>query len=454
MWQLRDTDSGEVVQAFREHDVLELDALTVTADQRALTLAGAAARVNDVPVELPYGLRPGDLLDTGTRRLRVEQDSAATLLRDSSQWWLVGISEEVAGLRIPIADELIVIGREEDCDVVLDEGHVSRHHAHIERLNDGVWLTDLASRNGTFVNDERLRGACRLHGGEELRFDETRFMAEREAPEPHAEVDPEDPNRTLIRPPSPVQEVPGDGDSEVPPAAGQGSPDLRRASPRADTAGSSEPDPHEAGSSPLADQPTVVTSAVPFAEQPTMLDVPAATPERASVPSGPAPGESHPSESTIAATVQMENAGQPVMIVNGGPIHGRVIPIRPGRVTIGRSGDCDIVIPERSVSSRHAQLEYRPPRDFIVSNLISSNGVFVNGTRVESAQLSSGDVVSIGRVELLFAEDAPAARRLQRQFIDPPRGLPNWVYAILAFAATIGVMAAGFFAVGYLGYWD
>lgn len=52
-----------------------------------------------------------------------------------------------------------VIGREADCDLVLDDPRVSRHHVQLEVLDDGrVVLRDLGSANGTYVDDRRIEG--------------------------------------------------------------------------------------------------------------------------------------------------------------------------------------------------------------------------------------------------------------------------------------------------------
>jgi pSer/pThr/pTyr-binding forkhead associated (FHA) protein len=81
----------------------------------------------------------------------------------------------------------ITIGRGMGTDVILawDEG-VSRVHAQIERLAD-AWIVvdDGLSRNGTFVNGERVERRRRLVDGDELRIGETsiRFHAPMEAPD-------------------------------------------------------------------------------------------------------------------------------------------------------------------------------------------------------------------------------------------------------------------------------
>ena len=72
---------------------------------------------------------------------------------------IVVTPEDGAERSVPIEEVPFVIGREHDCDLVLDDARVSRHHAQIEVLDDGrVILRDLGSSNGTFVGEERIDG--------------------------------------------------------------------------------------------------------------------------------------------------------------------------------------------------------------------------------------------------------------------------------------------------------
>ena len=51
-----------------------------------------------------------------------------------------------------------IIGRSDECDIVIDSKHVSRHHARIFISSEGQWyVEDLGSSNGTFVNGERVK---------------------------------------------------------------------------------------------------------------------------------------------------------------------------------------------------------------------------------------------------------------------------------------------------------
>ena len=74
------------------------------------------------------------------------------------------------------ADKL-TLGRVESSDVSLpDDEEVSRLHASIERLGGGWTVRDLSSRNGTFVNGERVAADRPLQAGDEIRVGKTRLM--------------------------------------------------------------------------------------------------------------------------------------------------------------------------------------------------------------------------------------------------------------------------------------
>lgn len=66
-----------------------------------------------------------------------------------------------------------LIGRDLASDVALEDTSVSRTHAAIDQDDTGYMILDMASRNGTFVDDQPLRGARRLTGGELIRVGST-----------------------------------------------------------------------------------------------------------------------------------------------------------------------------------------------------------------------------------------------------------------------------------------
>ena len=71
---------------------------------------------------------------------------------------------------VQLEADVSVLGRHSDCDVVLDVGAVSRHHAQITRVGADYFVEDLNSRNGTFLNGEQVRGRLRLTDNDEVRI--------------------------------------------------------------------------------------------------------------------------------------------------------------------------------------------------------------------------------------------------------------------------------------------
>jgi hypothetical protein len=95
---------------------------------------------------------------------------AATPMRPAPQraFVLRFISGKYQGGEFPIVPEKqIIVGRSSDLDMVLVEDMVSRKHARIAMQNDQIWIEDLGSTNGTFVNGEKIKRA-RLKEGDRV----------------------------------------------------------------------------------------------------------------------------------------------------------------------------------------------------------------------------------------------------------------------------------------------
>ena len=75
----------------------------------------------------------------------------------------------------PLAAEVMVVGRDEDSDIRVDEPLVSRNHARIERHGERYFVIDLGSTNFTRVNGQVV-AASELKDGDELRFARARCL--------------------------------------------------------------------------------------------------------------------------------------------------------------------------------------------------------------------------------------------------------------------------------------
>jgi len=86
-----------------------------------------------------------------------------------------------------------------------------------------------------------------------------------------------------------------------------------------------------------------------------------------------------------------------------GPQQTLLIPLAGEAMRIGRGLSAELHLDDSSVSRRHAILVPRPSGVRILDDR-SSNGTFVNGRRVQQADLQAGDVILLGRVLLRYLE--------------------------------------------------
>jgi adenylate cyclase len=83
---------------------------------------------------------------------------------------MIGFLEEKGtGMRVDLGDTL-VIGRKDDCHLVIQDAKISRQHAMIRKQDDGFWIYDLGSSNGCFLNDMRIINAEKLANNDTIRL--------------------------------------------------------------------------------------------------------------------------------------------------------------------------------------------------------------------------------------------------------------------------------------------
>ena len=89
-------------------------------------------------------------------------------------WKIQAISGDLTGQEISIERDMLV-GRHQQADIVLQESDVSRKHAAFVLKDQALWLQDLNSSNGTFINDVRLTGESLLKEGDIVQFASVKF---------------------------------------------------------------------------------------------------------------------------------------------------------------------------------------------------------------------------------------------------------------------------------------
>ena len=92
-------------------------------------------------------------------------------------WKLQAITGEFTGQEISIERDMLV-GRDQDAEILLQLKDISRKHAALLFRDDHIWVKDLKSTNGTFVNGERVEQEqeIELHDGDMLQFASFMFM--------------------------------------------------------------------------------------------------------------------------------------------------------------------------------------------------------------------------------------------------------------------------------------
>jgi pSer/pThr/pTyr-binding forkhead associated (FHA) protein len=184
-----------------DNSVSSLHARLITQDNKLFLKDNNSANgcfVNDQRVTQKQ-LLPGDEIRIGNVSLDIldprESITQAALTDEqitaNAKWALVADSSWLAGQEFLIPGKPAIIGRGSQCDITLPGTHLSRQHAEITIKGKNLLVKDLASANGTYINDERVSEGL-ASPGDRLRFDVYSFRL----------IGPDnDPNRTRVRRP-------------------------------------------------------------------------------------------------------------------------------------------------------------------------------------------------------------------------------------------------------------
>ncbi|HEY1898350.1 MAG TPA: AAA family ATPase [Steroidobacteraceae bacterium] len=137
----------------------------------------------------------------------------------------------------------------------------------------------------------------------------------------------------------------------------------------------------------------------------------AATPGSSSTSNGHGSGAHHanPLSDTASELGMGEPVGRIIVATEGRTI--QELPLAVGRVIVGRTSDNDLQIDSRFVSRHHCQI-VTSAEGSVIEDLNSTNGIFVQGKRVRRYNLNDGDIVVIGKHELMYVDEHRARARL------------------------------------------
>jgi len=132
--------------------------------------------VNGKPVEECASVKASDSIRIGTIELQIvdpkdEKKGSPTVTRgEQSTGWALKANHSALSNRVFPIKTHCVIGRSGDCDITLAATHLSRRHAELTVKEGMLYIRDLNSSNGTYLNGKRI-GEAHVKRGDELRFD-------------------------------------------------------------------------------------------------------------------------------------------------------------------------------------------------------------------------------------------------------------------------------------------
>lgn len=107
----------------------------------------------------------------------------------------------------------------------------------------------------------------------------------------------------------------------------------------------------------------------------------------------------------------------------------RRVPVKGTNITFGRHGKSDIALPDRTISNNHARITV-VREDCFLEDLQSTNGTYVNQQLVDRYLLEDGDIIGLGKYQIIFRSDQGLESQLKRLSIHPKlmdSGHPVWL---------------------------
>jgi pSer/pThr/pTyr-binding forkhead associated (FHA) protein len=249
---------------------------------------------------------------------------------------------------VPIGTTAVVIGRDESADIRVEDKKVSRRHASFKLIDGEPWVEDLGSANGVKINGKRINKRQKIVGDDKVKVGGYQVTLRDLSENTGATNAKDDPRATNERARAKSSNVGADLSDGI--SRDEVTPNRTQA---------------------------LGAVAVKSKKGPTLPD----------------------------------DGRSPVLEAIDEPVKGERFVLHSGENIIGRLEECDIPVLDGSVSRQHARVVYARDR-VSVSDLGSSNGTFVNDTRVEMAELTNGDSLRVGNIR--FKVELPPELSVQK----------------------------------------
>lgn len=347
----------------------------------------------------------------------------ATLVKYSASYVLRAQSDAdvCSGKVFPLRGEMLV-GREQECAISLNSSHISRYHAKINVSSGGVYIEDLLSTNGTYVNGQRIKGRVRLSLGDEVAFDDLSFRL--------TSKDSGGAQDTLLSTPTISPNSSREQSlllpDEAPPPVNPIFHPSRRA--RTSEGSSALPEtPEEGPDTPpnpeILDQVDQILA--PASPSPIHADLemtPTAAERGAQASKGLEGSTEDDSHTQVLPAVRMDelaarsrskqyelNIGSgPRLIIMSAPLRGKWFELNTAPLgttwLIGRDAQADICLSDKTISTDHARLT-KAAEGYRLSATHAKNGLLINGRTATHSSLQHNDRIQIGGTELVFRTD-------------------------------------------------
>ena len=310
---------------------------------------------------------------------------------------IVPVLVKVANGKVVTLKPEMIAGRQAESDLHLVEGHASRRHARIIVSGTDVFIEDLQSANGTFVNGVRIAERVKLLNGDRVRFDVEEFDFR-----------------------GPTQPVADDEGKTVFRAIEPGAVDALSSAVSKRPGAWADPDAMgDSGNKTRFIEPSQLKQMMSTGSQPRF--------ESSQVVDGP-----------HLQVVSGRRAGISIRLTVG----------EAGRRewTIGSDPQREVLLQDSGVSALHARIVNEGAR-WKVLDQMSANGTFVNDKRTNVSYLSAGDRLRFGPVECVFHPSRDSSSRSSpmspkgESGADAPAGRSKMlVIAATAFIATMAVL--------------